>query len=78
VQDPLSHTLEEEEKRLLLEALDKLSNQRHQEIIKKRFGLTGETPQSLNKIAQQFSLSREAVRKIIFREIDKLRHALVS
>lgn len=77
-QDPLSHTLEEEERRLLLEALEKLDNQRHQEIIQKRFGLTGEAPQSLSKIAQQFSLSREAVRKIIFREIEKLRHSLVS
>lgn len=76
--DPLDNLLTREQAQLLREALASLEDKTCQEIIEARFGLNDDLPRTLSSLAEQFDLSREAIRKIIFREIRKIRHSLVS
>ena len=58
----------QEEREFFLISIDKLLldlNERTQEIIKKRFGLLVDKPETLEKIGQQYNITRERVRQII-------------
>ena len=48
---------------------------REQVILSSRFGLTGEAPQTLRQIAQGLGISKERVRQLQLRALDKLRDA---
>lgn len=48
--------------------------ERSQEIIKMRFGISGESPQTLEAIGGRYQISRERVRQIIREIINKIRH----
>ncbi|UDQ96524.1 sigma-70 family RNA polymerase sigma factor [Lentisphaerota bacterium WC36G] len=68
-----SHKVEyEDSKTKLLEALDMLS-EREKIIISMRFGLGGEEPKTLAELSEHFSLTRERIRQIELKTIEKLR-----
>jgi len=48
--------------------------ERSQEIIKMRFGISGESPQTLEAIGGRYQISRERVRQIIREIINKIKH----
>ena len=63
--------------RLTWNALDQVLmtlSEREEEIIKRRFGLGGRDPQTLEKIGQFFGVSRERIRQIEAKALRKLRH----
>ncbi|MHB1423505.1 MAG: sigma-70 family RNA polymerase sigma factor [Gemmataceae bacterium] len=63
--------------RLLRERLDEVLRSlapRDREVIEMRFGLRDGRPQSLDEIAQRFGVTRERVRQIESRGLEKLRH----
>lgn len=55
------------------EALSELSL-REQEVIALRFGLNDDTPQTLEKVGKKFGITRERVRQIEEKALNKLRH----
>ena len=60
---------------LLRRALDRLElTPKEREILKLRFGLNGDRPHTLKEVARVFNITRERVRQIELRTIEKLRH----
>jgi RNA polymerase primary sigma factor len=56
----------------LTEILHELSS-REQEILSLRFGLTDDEPRTLEEIGKKFGLTRERVRQIESRALEKIR-----
>lgn len=54
-------------------AVDSIQDARHREIVKRRFGFSGDEPETFEKIAKDFGVSREAVRLMQDRALTKLR-----
>ena len=54
-------------------ALRKL-NQRERDVVQRRFGLSGERPQTLEQIGSLMNLSRERIRQIEREALDRMRH----
>jgi RNA polymerase sigma factor (sigma-70 family) len=54
-------------------AVEGIKDDRHREIVKRRFGLAGRDPETLERIANDFGISREAVRLMQHRALAKLR-----
>jgi len=73
---PLEVLLDVEERRLVLEFVDRISNVRNRELIKYRFGLQDGEVYSYASLSLKYGLSRETIRKAIFREIENLRKNL--
>ena len=48
--------------------------ERERQVLRMRFGLHGETPRTLEELGKVFNLSRERVRQIEIKAIEKLRH----
>ena len=63
----------EAERRLAVEQLLDALTQRERGIIDLRFGLKDGQPRSLSEIGREFGLSRERVRQIEAKTLDKLR-----
>jgi len=60
---------------LLRRALHRVGlTQKEREILKLRYGLNGDRPHTLKQVAQIFNITRERVRQIELRAIEKLRH----
>lgn len=62
---------------LLIEHFDECLDPREREIIEARFGLTSSRPDTLASLANQIGLSKERVRQIQLRAIDKLQQLAV-
>jgi RNA polymerase sigma factor (sigma-70 family) len=72
---PMSRTRDEMEtiRRTLWEALGIL-RAKERTVIKHRFGLAGEEPKTLEKLGKMMNVSRERVRQVQIRALEKLRH----
>lgn len=70
---PDSELLEESLKIEIERALSTLSK-REAEIVRLYFGLSGEQPLTLEEIGERFNLTRERIRQIKEKAIDRLRH----
>jgi len=55
------------------EALGSLS-EREEQVVRLRFGIDNDDPHTLERIGRKFGISRERVRQIEMRALDKLRH----
>lgn len=53
--------------------LEQILSDKEKKVIKKRFGLIGNKPQSLQKIAESMKLSKERVRQIEIKALYKIR-----
>jgi hypothetical protein len=49
---------------LVSELLEEISNRRTRDVIARRFGLAGDSPQTLQEIGEQYNITRERVRQI--------------
>ncbi len=68
-----SHNLEMEDRKIkLLEALDMLT-EREKQVISMRFGLEGGEAQTLAELSKHFNLTRERIRQIELKTLEKLR-----
>lgn len=61
---PLSALIKKTSAEQLHAILDSLEDDREAEIIRKRFGLNGKTPLTLDQIGQQMGLTRERIRQL--------------
>lgn len=76
ITDPLELLSKEQFPVLISTALDKGTlTDRHKKIIILRYGLDGENPKSLQKVADLFGLSRERIRQIEREAIRKLKQS---
>ena len=57
----------------IMSALDELSD-REKEVVRLRFGLDGDRPQTLEEVGRQFGVTRERIRQIESKTLAKLRH----
>jgi len=57
----------------IMSALDELS-EREKEVVRLRFGLDGDRPQTLEEVGRQFGVTRERIRQIESKTLAKLRH----
>ncbi len=57
----------------IMSALDELSD-REKEVVRRRFGLDGDQPQTLEEVGRQFGVTRERIRQIESKTLAKLRH----
>ena len=57
----------------IMSALDELSD-REKEVVRLRFGLDGDQPQTLEEVGRQFGVTRERIRQIESKTLAKLRH----
>jgi len=57
----------------IMSALDELSA-REKEVVRLRFGLDGDRPQTLEEVGKQFGVTRERIRQIESKTLAKLRH----
>ena len=57
----------------IMSALDELSD-REKEVVRLRFGLDGDRPQTLEEVGRQFGVTRERIRQIEAKTLAKLRH----
>ncbi|CAB4756668.1 unannotated protein [freshwater metagenome] len=57
----------------IMTALDDLSD-REKEVVRLRFGLDGDQPQTLEEVGKQFGVTRERIRQIEAKTLAKLRH----
>jgi RNA polymerase primary sigma factor len=57
----------------IMSALDELSD-REQEVVRMRFGLDGDQPQTLEEVGRRFGVTRERIRQIESKTLAKLRH----
>lgn len=73
IDSPDKSVLDESLSSALMEVLETLTES-ERKIIKKRFGLDGEEPMSLQQIGDQFNLSKERIRQIEKKAIRRLRH----
>lgn len=70
--DPEEEAIKQVLKTEMLEAL-KILTQKEQEVIKQRFGLNGESPQTLKEVGEIYGITRERVRQIESNALKKLR-----
>lgn len=70
--DPVKRIANKMMKERLMETLATLS-EREQQILKMRFGLDGSEPQTLIDVSKHFNLTRERIRQIEIKAIEKLR-----
>jgi RNA polymerase sigma factor (sigma-70 family) len=68
----LEESLNEEDSDFLINKLGRL-NERQQDIIKRRFGLHGGEPETLQDISDSYKLTKERIRQIEAHGIRKLR-----
>ncbi len=73
---PLEIAIREDFKTLLDNILCKLSP-KEELVIRKRFGIGEETPQTLEEVSEAFDVTRERIRQIQIKAIKKLRHPLI-
>ncbi|MBI4022173.1 MAG: sigma-70 family RNA polymerase sigma factor [Candidatus Andersenbacteria bacterium] len=64
-------------RRLLQRALQSGLTDREKSVVIKRFGLAGKPPETLNTLAKQWGISRERVRQVQMRALEKLRDHFV-
>ena len=57
----------------IMSALDELSD-REKQVVRMRFGLDGNQPQTLEEVGKQFGVTRERIRQIESKTLAKLRH----
>ncbi len=57
----------------IMSALDEL-NEREKQVVRMRFGLDGDQPQTLEEVGKQFGVTRERIRQIESKTLAKLRH----
>ena len=57
----------------IMSALDELTD-REKEVVRLRFGLDGDQPQTLEEVGRQFGVTRERIRQIESKTLAKLRH----
>jgi RNA polymerase primary sigma factor len=57
----------------IMSALDEL-NDREKQVVRMRFGLDGDQPQTLEEVGKQFGVTRERIRQIESKTLAKLRH----
>jgi RNA polymerase primary sigma factor len=57
----------------IMSALDELSD-REKQVVRLRFGLDGDQPQTLEEVGKQFGVTRERIRQIESKTLAKLRH----
>jgi RNA polymerase primary sigma factor len=57
----------------IMATLDELSD-REQEVVRMRFGLDGDPPQTLEEVGRRFGVTRERIRQIESKTLAKLRH----
>jgi len=57
----------------IMSALDELSD-REKQVVRLRFGLDGDQPQTLEEVGRQFGVTRERIRQIESKTLAKLRH----
>jgi len=57
----------------IMTALDDLSD-REKDVVRLRFGLDGDQPQTLEEVGKQFGVTRERIRQIEAKTLAKLRH----
>jgi RNA polymerase primary sigma factor len=67
--DDMNHQLDS-----LLEVLDR----RERSIINQRFGLTGRNPRTLEQVGEKFGVTRERIRQLQNRALEKMREALAD
>lgn len=70
---PEERVIDESLKAKLQEVLNNLT-EREKKVLTLRFGLDGETPQTLEEVGKVFHLSRERIRQIEAKALAKLRH----
>ena len=66
--------IEEQLKKEIISDIVKTLRPREQEVITKRFGLDGEEPRTLEQLGADFDITRERIRQIETKALDKLRH----
>jgi RNA polymerase primary sigma factor len=70
---PEQYVIDESLKKVILESLSTLPK-KEQEVIMLRFGLNGRDPMSLKEIGEEFELTKERIRQIEKKAIQRLRH----
>jgi RNA polymerase primary sigma factor len=73
---PLEIAMREDFKTLLDNILCKLSP-KEELVIRKRFGIGEEAPQTLEEVSEAFDVTRERIRQIQIKAIKKLRHPMI-
>ena len=74
---PEEHLFEEHEREKLTRLL-KTIDEREAQILRMRFGLDQEKPRTLNEIGKKLKITRERVRQIEARTLEKLHHILAQ
>ena len=72
--DPFGHVQKTDIQRIVREAIEKL-NPREAEVIRKRFGLADAEEKTLEEIGVLFGVTRERIRQIEAKALDRLRRA---
>jgi RNA polymerase primary sigma factor len=75
--DPIAHIAENEEAGQLHHLLDSLT-EREQRVLRLRYGFEAEGEQTLEVVGREFALTRERVRQIEVKAIQKLRRPLLQ
>jgi RNA polymerase primary sigma factor len=75
--DPIAHIAEHEEAGQLRRLLDSLS-EREQRVLRLRYGFEAEGEQTLEVVGREFALTRERVRQIEVKALQKLRRPLAQ
>lgn len=70
---PEDYVIEESLKKAIIKSLSTLPN-KEKEVISLRFGLNGKEPKSLKEIGEEFDLTKERIRQIEKKAIQRLRH----
>jgi RNA polymerase primary sigma factor len=70
---PEQHVVDESLKKAILESLSTLPK-KEQEVLMLRFGLNNQEPMSLKEIGEEFELTKERIRQIEKKAIQRLRH----
>ena len=73
IRSPIDEVVEQNLQESIEEALDELS-ERERDILRMRFGLGRERSYTLEEVGQEFQLTRERIRQIEAKAIEKLRH----
>jgi hypothetical protein len=63
---------------LVSELLEEINNRRTQDVIRRRFGLAGGMPQTLQEIGEQYNITRERVRQIEKNGLDHLSQSKIQ